>query len=85
MFISPLRCVRPFKKRNIPETKTEDSEGVRTNNVNGKQRGKKKQTKKKKEQLQSLVEAAVAIFPLPTKYSQMFVKLRIYCCFTVYY
>lgn len=32
----------------------------------------------------SLKKAAVAIFPLPTKYSQTFVKLRIYCCFTAY-
>lgn len=73
----------PLKKRNIPETKTEGSEGVGTNNVNGKQ--KKKEKKKKEKNNFSLVKAAVAIFPLPTKYSQMFVKLRIYCCFTAYY
>lgn len=34
--------------------------------------------------LQSLKKAAVAIFPLPTKYSQTFVKLRIYCRFAAY-
>lgn len=34
--------------------------------------------------LKSLIKAAAAIFPLPMKYSQTFVKLRIYCCFMAY-
>lgn len=53
-------CAAPLKKNKkiIPETETEGSEGgVGTNNVNGEQ---------KKEGLQSLIKAAVAIFPLPT-------------------
>lgn len=82
-------CAVPSQKTNerknvIPEARSEGSE------VDGNQQWrwkmKNKQTNKKKlsQALKSLKKAAVAIFPLPTKYSQTFVKLRIYCCFTAF-
>lgn len=84
VFISPLRCVRPFKKKKHPWNK---NRGFRGGGNQQRQRKTEKKTEKKKKEKNnfSLVKAAVAIFPLPTKYSQMFVKLRIYCCFTAYY
>lgn len=80
VFISPLRCVRPFKKKKRKETSLKQKRRVQR----GWEPTTSKENRKKREQLQSLIKAAVAIFPLPTKYSQMFVKLRIYCCFTAY-
>lgn len=60
---SPLRCVRSLRKKHddiIPETRTEGSKGMGTDNDDGKMK-KKLQS----QALKSLKKAAVAIFPLP--------------------
>lgn len=80
---SPLRCTRSLRRtwRHHPWNTTwgfeEDGETMMES-------WKQKKQKLQSQALKSLMKAASAIFPLPTKYSQQFVKLRIYCCFMAY-
>lgn len=81
---SPLRCVRSLREtwRHHPWNKNWGF--IEDGNQQWRWKMKKKKKNLQSQALKSLMKAAVAIFPLPTKYSQTFVKLRIYCCFTAY-
>lgn len=70
VYFSTEVCAVPSQNI-IPETRTEGSEGMGIDNVNGKQKKTPNKTKKTSVSGSQVSEkkAAVAIFPLPTKYS----------------